>query len=110
MLHLAQGNIGLVSNATGQAKLFPGWTLEKSTSAQTKDSVVYYVTRSYDFAIEGIKGLDPAKYGETVTAFNHSVTRYAWLLKAFEHQTHERGQTTIYIRLLGIRPPGEKLF
>ena len=36
--------------------------------------------------------------------------RLAWLLKAFEHQTHHRGQCTIYIRLLGIRPPGEKLF
>jgi uncharacterized damage-inducible protein DinB len=32
------------------------------------------------------------------------------MLKTFEHQTHHRGQTTIYIRLLGIRPPQEKLF
>ncbi|NJN43012.1 MAG: hypothetical protein HC811_13085 [Flammeovirgaceae bacterium] len=30
--------------------------------------------------------------------------------KAFEHQTHHRGQTTIYIRLKGIAPPNEKLF
>nr|WP_324497299.1 DinB family protein [Haliscomenobacter sp.] len=32
------------------------------------------------------------------------------MLKAFEYQTHHRGQTTIYIRLLGIKPPNEKLF
>jgi uncharacterized damage-inducible protein DinB len=38
------------------------------------------------------------------------MTRYAWLLAAFEHQTHHRGQTTIYIRLQGIRPPNERLF
>ena len=32
------------------------------------------------------------------------------LAKAFEHQTHHRGQTTIYLRLAGVTPPGEKLF
>ena len=37
-------------------------------------------------------------------------TRFALMNKAFEHQTHHRGQTTIYIRLQGIRPPEERLF
>ncbi|HET7002392.1 MAG TPA: DinB family protein [Puia sp.] len=36
--------------------------------------------------------------------------RYAWLLKAFEHQAHHRGQTTIYIRLVGVKPKNERLF
>jgi uncharacterized damage-inducible protein DinB len=31
-------------------------------------------------------------------------------MKTFEHQTHHRGQTTIYIRTQGIKPPQEKLF
>ncbi|HET9745897.1 MAG TPA: DinB family protein [Chitinophagaceae bacterium] len=30
--------------------------------------------------------------------------------KAFEHQNHHRGQTTIYIRAQGIKPPEERLF
>ena len=30
--------------------------------------------------------------------------------KTFEHQTHHRGQATIYIRLQGIKPPEERLF
>jgi len=30
--------------------------------------------------------------------------------KIFEHQTHHRGQTTIYIRLQNITPPNERLF
>ena len=30
--------------------------------------------------------------------------------KCFEHQTHHRGQTTVYIRLAGATPPQEKLF
>jgi uncharacterized damage-inducible protein DinB len=39
-----------------------------------------------------------------------SETRLGWLLKAFEHQTHHRGQCTVYLRLMGIKPPYEKLF
>ncbi|HXB93121.1 MAG TPA: DinB family protein [Puia sp.] len=107
MLHLAQGNVGLISAATGE-KLpnFPR-SLEPSPTAQTKDSVVSYVTQSYDFAIASVKKLDPNKLGEVGP---RGTTRFAWLLKAFEHQTHHRGQTTIYIRLVGIRPPGERLF
>lgn len=27
-----------------------------------------------------------------------------------EHQGHHRGQTTIYLRMAGIRPPAERLF
>jgi uncharacterized damage-inducible protein DinB len=30
--------------------------------------------------------------------------------KAFEHQTHHRGQTTVYLRLKGVKPPDEMLF
>ena len=109
MLHLASGNIGLVGLATGEKTEFPR-NLEKSPGAQNKDSVVWYVSRSYDFAIESIQKLDPGKYGELIGQDPRKVSRFAWLLKAFEHQTHHRGQTTIYIRLQGIRPPNERLF
>jgi uncharacterized damage-inducible protein DinB len=65
---------------------------------------------SYDFVIDGIKNMDASKLEEKNKRGSFDETRYAWLLKAFEHQTHHRGQTTIYIRLLDIRPPNEKLF
>lgn len=110
MLHLASGNVGLIGAATGAKIDWPGRSLENSPTAQNKDSVVWYVTRSYDFAIESIKALDPDKYGEMVGQGNRKTTRFAMLLKSFEHQTHHRGQTTIYIRLQGIRPPNERLF
>ncbi|HYH03497.1 MAG TPA: DinB family protein, partial [Bacillota bacterium] len=35
--------------------------------------------------------------------------RTAWA-KVFEHQAHHRGQTTVYLRLAGIKAPEEKLF
>lgn len=111
MLHLAQGNVGLVANGTGAER--PSWAgrnLEKSPGAQTADSVNYFVMASYDFAIESLQKMDATKLTEKNKRGNFDLDRFAWLLKAFEHQTHHRGQTTIYIRLLGIKPPNEKLF
>lgn len=113
MLHLAQDNFApLIATATGAQVPEPikHRDLENNPGAQSKDSVVYFVTISYDFAIQSIKDLSPAKYGEIVSLSKWKETRFAMLEKAFEHQTHHRGQTTIYIRLQGIKPPGERLF
>ena len=110
MLHLAQGNMGLSANGTGKQRTWGNRLVEQIPSAQTPDSVMYFVISSYDFAIDGIKEMDISKLDEKVKRGNFDETRYAWILKAFEHQTHHRGQTTIYIRLLGIKPPNEKLF
>jgi uncharacterized damage-inducible protein DinB len=106
MLHLAQVNNAMISHGTGAARIFsPPRRLEQIPSAQTKDSVVYYVNASYDFAINSINNLDATKLEEKVKVRTLELTRFAWLLKAFAHQVHHRGQTTIYIRLAGIKPP-----
>jgi len=110
MLHLAQANVNLSANGTGEPRIFQGQNLEASASAQTHDSVVYYVTRSYDYVIDGIKHLDAARLGEPSKPGPNQLSRLTWLNKTFEHQTHHRGQTTIYIRLAGYRPPNERLF
>ncbi len=112
MLHIAEANMFLISTGTG-AKLSGGPGLEQRTSAQSADSVMYFVTAAYDYAINAVKNipantlLQPVSFnmGQTVTA-----TRLGWLMKAFEHQTHHRGQTTVYLRLSGVRTPNERLF
>ncbi len=111
MLHLSQINGFLMSNATDRkpSSFVPG-DLEHSAGAQKKDSVIYYVTTSYDYCINAVKNLDVKKWGEKKKIFTFEETRFALMNKAFEHQTHHRGQTTIYIRLVGIKPPGERLF
>jgi len=111
MLHLAGGNILLMSKATdAKPPLFFGYDLEHGAGAQSKDSVMYYVTSSYDYCINAVQSSDVNKWGEMTDIFGMKLTRYALMTKAFEHQTHHRGQTTIYIRLQSIRPPQEKLF
>src|SRR4030095_11837649 len=110
MLHLAQSNVNIIAFLAGQPNIIGDRNLEQRTTAQTKDSVMYYVIASYDFAINGLKKMDMATLNERVKLYNWEETRFAWLLKAFEHQTHHRGQTTIYIRLAGFQPPQERLF
>ena len=110
MLHLAQANVGLLSGAVGNPLAFAAGNLEARTTAQTKDSVMHYVVASYDYAINGLKNSNTATWSEKSKFFNFEETKLAWFLKAFEHQTHHRGQTTIYIRLVGIKPPQERLF
>ena len=111
MLHLAQGNIGLMGNAVaGEKPAFAMRNLEKAAGAQSKDSVTYFVNQSYDYAINGLKQFDASKFEEKASWMKLDETKLAWILKAFEHQTHHRGQTTIYLRTAGIHPPQEKLF
>jgi uncharacterized damage-inducible protein DinB len=110
MLHLAAGNVGLVSNGTGKDRIFGGRNLEKSPTAQSRDSVIYFVMASYDYCIDAIKNMDASKMDEVISRGPFNVTRRGWILKGFEHQTHHRGQCTIYIRLQGITPPNEMLF
>jgi uncharacterized damage-inducible protein DinB len=111
MLHIAQANLFLMSSATDVPP--PAWIqsdLEHSAGAANKDSVVFYVNASYDFCSDAVKNLDMSKWGEKKKLFGMEATRWALAMKTFEHQTHHRGQTTVYIRLAGAKPPQERLF
>jgi uncharacterized damage-inducible protein DinB len=110
MLHLAMGNAGIVATSTGKDRPFKE-NIEKSEQYKNKESLTAVVMQSYDFVIAAIKDLTPAQLNEKVKFFNgQEYTRQTGIQKAFEHQTHHRGQTTVYLRLKGIAPPAEKLF
>ena len=111
MIHLAQGNFFLMSKGTGKTPpAYAEADLEHSPGAQTKDSVMYYVTASYDFCADAVKNLDVNKWGEKMDFFGMKTDRFSVIIKTFEHQTHHRGQATVYLRLKGVTPPQEMLF
>lgn len=110
MLHLADGNYGFSSAATGEKPPFAFGEAEKSTD-KSKEAVTKIVMESYDFAINSIKKLTPAQLNEKFKLMDRfEITKEVAFEKAFEHQTHHRGQTAVYLRLAGVKPPMEKLF
>ncbi len=109
MLHLTDGNYYFSSSISGKVSPLGKESAEK-TVAQTKEATTNAVMASYDFIINIIQDMTPAQLQEKVNMQGHDITKTVALLKAFEHQTHHRGQTTIYLRLKGIKPPAEKLF
>jgi uncharacterized damage-inducible protein DinB len=110
MLHLAMGNGGIGGASTGKERLFKE-NIEKNDQYKNKEALTKAVMDSYDFIINALKEMDDQKLAEKVKFFNgQEYTREVGIGKAFEHQTHHRGQTTIYLRLKGIAPPAEKLF
>jgi uncharacterized damage-inducible protein DinB len=112
MLHLAEANYGLGSSASGKKSPIAFGQLEKaSDNYKSKEALTKAVMDSYDFMISALKEFDESKMNEMIKVFNRfEMTREAGFSKTFEHQTHHRGQTTVYLRLKGITPPNEKLF
>lgn len=110
MLHFTDANYAIGAIATGQTSPMAMGQAEKSTD-QSKANVVKLVMGGYDFIIEGIKKMSDEAFKENVKLFGrYEMSRGMALNKCFEHQTHHRGQTTVYIRLAGVKPPQEKLF
>jgi uncharacterized damage-inducible protein DinB len=58
-----------------------------------------------------LKKLSAEQQNEKIKLMDQfEMTKRMTFEKAFEHQTHHRGQTTVYLRLAGVKPPMEKLF
>ena len=112
MIHLSQASISLMNAATDKPipTIINRTDLEQTQSAWSKDSVAYFVTLSYDYAIAAMEDFDMDKAFERVSRGPLNESRFAWALKAYEHQAHHRGQTAIYLRLAGTKPLFEKLF
>ncbi len=110
MLHLTDANYGIGAAATG-AKSPVGFGESEKVTDKSKANVTKLVMDGYDFIINAIKTMTPAQLSEKVKLFDRfELTRAEAIAKCFEHQTHHRGQTTVYIRLAGAKPPQEKLF
>jgi uncharacterized damage-inducible protein DinB len=114
MLHLADANYLFAFIASGKPNPI-GETLQNHNVAEktfpsTKEAVTKTVMNSYEWMIATLQGMTPAQMVETIKFHNQDITRSGIFGKAFEHQTHHRGQTTIYLRLKAVTPPGEMLF
>ncbi|MFI5162728.1 MAG: DinB family protein [Sphingobacteriales bacterium] len=109
MLHLADGNYALVNGGSGKPNPLGKASAEK-TIAQTKEATTKAVMESFDYVIGALQGMTQAQLQETIKFAGKDLTRATVIDKAFEHQTHHMGQTTVYLRLKGVKPPEQMLF
>jgi len=110
MLHFTDAHYELAPLAGGiKSPIEPGASfksVDKSKAATTK-----MVMDGYDFVIKNIRNLKPDQFQQRVKVFNKfEMSKVTLLYKIFEHQTHHRGQTTVYLHLKGVTPPDQKLF
>ncbi|MFC3563079.1 DinB family protein [Pedobacter jamesrossensis] len=110
MLHLTDANYGFTATATGE-KAPVGFGEAEKIQDKSKANVTKEVMASYDYVIAALKKMTPKQLEEKVKFMNRfEMTKDMVFIKDFEHQTHHRGQTTVYLRLAGVKPPQEKLF
>jgi uncharacterized damage-inducible protein DinB len=110
MLHIAGANFMFASQVSGKANPYQGQNLETMDKFKTKAGLAALVNESYDYVLNTIKGLSAAQMTENMKLFNMDMSKAVALDKLFEHGAHHRGQTTIYLRMKGVKPPQEKLF
>jgi len=109
MLHLAWTNYFLASLASGKPDPYEKIDY-RDIAPHTKEATTRAVTDSYNFVISTLQAMTSGQLQETIKFAKQDITRFGMFGKAFEHQTHHRGQTTIYLRLKGLTPPHEMLF
>jgi len=115
MLHIADANYIFATVASDKpnpiGQTLASHDLNEKTVSPTKEAVTKTVMASYDWVITSLQNMTADQLQGTTKFGKHdNITRSALYGKAFEHQTHQRGQTTIYLRLKGVTPPAEVLF
>lgn len=113
-LHIAGANYAFASAIGGLENPYntiEGKDPEKMDELKRdRETLIKFVSDSYDFMIRVIRDLSEEELEEEVNFFKLKMSRHLLLAKALEHHAHHRGQTTVYLRLQGITPPGELLF
>lgn len=110
MLHLTDANYGFAAAASGETSPIGRGESEK-VADKSKANTTKLVMAGYDYVIAALKKMKPEQLNEKIKLFERfEMTRATAFAKNFEHQTHHRGQCTVYIRLAKATPPQEKLF
>ncbi len=114
MLHLSDANYVFATAASDNPNpigdIPAAHNVNEKTVSPTKGAVTKAVMDSYDWVITTLHNMTADQLQETTKFGKHDLTRSGLYGKAFEHQTHTRGQTAIYLRLKGVTPPAEQLF
>jgi len=111
MLHLSDANYVFATVASDKpnpvGETLAAHHVNEKMASPTKEATIKAVMDSYDWVISTLQNMTPDQLQEITKFAKYDITRSGLFGKSFEHQTHQRGQTTIYLRLKGVTPPAE---
>lgn len=76
-------------------------------SLQSKEEVIKWVNKSYDVMINQIESEENLE--ENTYYYRWNCSKRCLARKGFEHQSHHRGKWAVYLRLVNVKPPLERL-
>ena len=76
-------------------------------SLQSKEEVIKWVNKSYDVMINQIESEENLE--ENTYYYGWNCSKRCLARKGFEHQSHHRGKWAVYLRLVNVKPPLERL-
>lgn len=106
-LHVACVNYRYAAMIAGGNDCSDYDTVYKDPNLQSRDQVIAFVMDSYDTMIARL--MEEEDLSETTYYYRWTCSKECLALKGFEHQSHHRGKTAIYLRLKGIKPPSHML-
>lgn len=104
LVHMAQ-NLTWLTQTHLTTKPSPLSKASLNATGQSKAAVLVMVSQAYEYAIDAIHAVDPARLDDPVSFFAGPMSKRQIMLLLGDHQTHHRGQLIVYLRLNGITPP-----
>ena len=108
VIQVARANLGACALASGTKRPDVPPALidaENGKGQADKDSIVQFLSSSFDFCNQAVAGMTPEKLDAVVGPPNRRMTGFEWLWAYFTHTAHHRGQLEVYLRIKGIKPP-----
>jgi hypothetical protein len=108
LIQVGRANLGACALAGGTKRpdVPPALVEEESGKREAdKDSIVQFLSNSFDFCNQAVANITPEKLDAVVGPPNRKMTGFEWLWAYFTHTAHHRGQLEVYLRLKGIKPP-----
>jgi uncharacterized damage-inducible protein DinB len=108
LVQVGAANLNACSNASGTKRPeIPDKIMQvaRGKADIDKDSVLAFLTDSFDFCNQAVSSMTPEKLDAVVGPENRKMTGFEWLWSYFTHTAHHRGQLEVYLRLKGIKPP-----
>ena len=102
--HAAWGNAYIAHTAiTGSDKL-PSLG-DSTVYLKSKPALRTYAIAAMDHTIEMLRGVSDAAMKEEITQFGKKLPRYRALMELLDHFPWTLGQTVVYLRIHGVKPP-----